>query len=259
MVFIPAGEFIMGCEGTECTVDVWPGPYPDFMVQTVYLDEYWIDKTEVTIRQYQMCVAEGACRPYEMNNIPPQGKEYFTDPKYANYPVINVSWFKARDYCEWAGRRLPTEAEWEKAARGTDGRKYPWGNEKYSQDLANMCDIDCPPSPKGIIANPNFDDGYAGPAPVGSYPEGASPYGLLDMAGNVWEWTSTAAELYPYDANDGRESQYDIADGSKWPERILRGGPWSGGYAYLRSSYRYRAPATYSNFNMGIRCAYSEN
>lgn len=258
MIYIQAGEFLMGWGGSDATVDVGPGPYPDFLVHTIFLDDYWIDKHEVTNGQYQICVAEGVCRPCKQNNIPPQGIDYFTEAVYADYPVVNVSWYMARDYCEWTGRRLPTEAEWEKAARGTDGRKYPWGNEKYSEEYANICDVNCPAAKKGDISNPNFDDGFAGPAPVGSFPAGASPYGLLDMAGNVWEWTSSASELYPYDANDGREAQYDIVDGEKWPERILRGGPWNDGYWYQRSSYRYRAVGVYLNFNMGIRCAYSE-
>ena len=258
MIYIPAGEFLMGWGGSDATVDVGPGPYPDFLVHTIFLDDYWIDNHEVTNGQYQICVAEGACRPCKQNNIPPQGTDYFTEAVYADYPVVNVSWYMARDYCEWTGGRLPTEAEWEKAARGTDGLKYPWGNEKYSEEYANICDVNCPAARKGDISNPNFDDGFAGPAPVGSFPAGASPYGLLDMAGNVWEWTSSASELYPYDANDGRESQYDIPDGEKWPERILRGGPWNDGYWYQRSSYRYRAVGVYLNFNMGIRCAYSE-
>ena len=258
MIYIPAGEFTIGWEGIDATVNVLPGPYPDFLVHKIYLDNYWIDKYEVTNRQYQMCVAESACRPCNQNNIPPQGKDYFTEAAYANYPVINVSWYMARDYCEWAGRRLPTEAEWEKAARGTDGRKYPWGNNKYTQEYANICDVNCPPARKGDIANTNFNDEFAGPAPGGSFPAGISPYGVMDMAGNVWEWTSTAANPYPYDANDGRESQYDIADGAKWPERILRGGPWNDGVWYQRSSFRYRAVAIYWNFNMGIRCAVSE-
>ncbi len=258
MVFVPAGDFIMGCEGVRCTIDVGPGPFPDDLVHTVYLDDYWIDKHPVTNGQYQECVADGACRPCFQNNIPPYGTDYFTEAEYADYPVVNVNWYMARDYCEWAGRRLPTEAEWEKAARGTDGRIYPWGDEKYTEEYANICDKDCPPGVRGNIANPNVDDGYKGPSPVGSYPKGASPYGALDMAGNVWEWTSTAAEFYPYDPDDGRESQYDIADGEKWPERILRGGPWNNGIWYIRSSYRYRAVANYHNMNMGFRCAFSE-
>jgi len=257
-MYIPAGEFTMGWEGSDATLDVLPGPFPDFLEHTVYLDGYWMDKYAVTNGQYQQCVAEGICRPCAQNNIPPQGIAYFTEPEFANYPVVNVSWYMARDYCQWAGRRLPTEAEWEKAARGTDGRKYPWGNEPYSEDKANICDVNCPPAKKGEIGNTSFDDGYAGPAPVGSYPAGASPYGLMDMAGNIWEWTSTAAEIYPYDASDGREDLYDVADGEKWPERILRGGPWSNGIGYQRSSFRYRAVAIYWNFNMGIRCASSE-
>ena len=258
MIYIPAGEFEMGWEGMDATIDVWPGPYPDFLVHTVYLDDYWIDKYEVTNGQYQKCVADGFCRPCLQNNIPPQGTDYFTEAEFADYPVVNVSWYMARDYCEWAGKRMPTEAEWEKAARGTDGRKYPWGNEDYAENYANICDVDCPIAKKGDISNPSFNDGFAGPAPVGSFPDGSSPYGVMDMAGNVWEWTSTAAEPYPYDADDGREAQYDIQDGAKWPERILRGGPWNDGIAYQRSSYRYRAVAIYWNFNMGIRCAYSE-
>ena len=257
-VFVPAGEFTIGWQGTDATTEVLPGPFPDFLKHTVSLDSFWIDKVPVTNGQYQRCVQAGACRPCGQNNIPPQGVNYFTDSEYANYPVVNVSWYMARDYCDWAGRRLLTEAEWEKAARGTDGRKYPWGNEPYTEDKANICDKHCPPSVRGTIANPNFNDGYPGPSPVGNYPAGASPYGALDMAGNVWEWTSTAAEFYPYDANDGREALYDAPDGEKWPERILRGGPWNNGLIYQRSSFRYRAVAIYWNMNMGFRCASSQ-
>jgi len=258
MVYIPGGEFSMGWTGMDATIVNGPGPTADFMEFVASVEEFWIDKYEVSNGQYQQCVAAGACRPCNQNNIPPQGKDYFMDPVYADYPVVNVSWYMARDYCAWAERRLPTEAEWEKAARGTDARKYPWGNENYSDTYANMCDKDCPTSVRGEHGNPNFDDGFPGPAPVGSFPAGASPYGVLDMAGNVWEWTATAEKPYPYNATDGRESEYDIEDGSKWPERILRGGPWNDGYAYMRSSFRYRAVAIYWNFNMGFRCAYSE-
>ncbi|MBM3136580.1 MAG: formylglycine-generating enzyme family protein [Chloroflexi bacterium] len=258
LVLIPGGEFIMGWRGVDATIKNGPGPTADFMEFPMVVDEFWIDKYEVTNRQYKICVDAGGCRPFHQNNITPYGLDYFTDPTYDNYPVINVSWYMARDYCKWVGRRLLTEAEWERAARGDDGRKYPWGDEPYAENLANICDKDCPSSVRGEHGNPNFDDGFAGPAPVGSYPDGASPYGVMDMAGNVWEWTASVADPYPYDAEDGRESQYNIEDGSKWPERILRGGPWNGGYAYLRSSYRYRAVAIYWNMNMGIRCAQSK-
>jgi serine/threonine-protein kinase len=258
LIFIPGGEFVMGWKGADATIANGPGPTADFMEFPVTVDDFWMDKFEVTNAQYRLCVAAGSCEPTYPYNIPPQGIEYYTSTEYDQYPVAGVTWYMARDYCTWVGRRLPTEAEWERAARGTDGRKYVWGNEPYSEELANMCDKDCPTSVRGDIANPNFDDGFPGPAPVGSYPKGASPYGVMDMAGNMWEWTSTAEMPYPYDANDGRESQYDIAYNEKWPERILRGGPWNGGYAYLRASFRYRAVAIYKNMNMGFRCAYSE-
>jgi formylglycine-generating enzyme required for sulfatase activity len=257
MIYIKAGEFIMGTEDIEAQ-RIYSGngvAYPEVPQSTFTLPGYWMDKFEVTTSQYAKCVAAGACKPAgEINNPVIGGLEYYTSEKYSNYPIINVSWFHARAYCSWAGRRLPSEAEWEKAARGTDGRKYPWGNEKVNGELANFCDKGC----TAAHPNPSFNDGYPETAPVGSFPKGASPYGIMDMAGNVWEWTSTIPKPYPYVANDGREAQQDVAYGTKWPQRVLRGGTWSNGVWWQRSSVRYRIVGVYINNNIGFRCAASE-
>jgi serine/threonine-protein kinase len=247
-VYVPAGEFLMGSVDAEAKQTTSGGrAYPEIPQHTVYLDAYWIDKYEVTTAQYALCVAAGACQP-PFNTAAYTYANYYGNPEYANYPVIWVSWYMARDYCTWAGRRLPSEAEWEKAARGTDGRKYPWGNEPVNGERANSCDVSCTRS----IANPNYDDGYPDVAPVGSYPAGASPYGALDMAGNVWEWTSTLVQPYPYAAADGREDQQAVG------ERVWRGGPWSNGFWWLRVTVRYRAVQTYWWYNLGFRCAATE-
>ena len=143
--------------------------------RVVLLDAFWIDRTEVTKAQYQRCVEAGVCAAPSCSGT---GK--------GDHPVVCVSWRDASKYCAWAGRRLPTEAEWEKAARGTDGRKYPWGNQDVVGNLLNFCDINCSNSWKEAAVN----DGYAETAPVGTYLAGASPYGAWDMAGNVWEWVA---------------------------------------------------------------------
>jgi serine/threonine-protein kinase len=228
--------------------------YPEVPTHNVTLDAFWIDKFEVTTGQYLKCVEAGACEAAAQNNAIFAGADYYTSPDYANYPVINVTWYKARAYCEWAGRRLPTEAEWEKAARGTDGRKYTWGNDPVSSEVANLCDKYC----TARYPNPKFNDGFPETAPVGSFPKGASPYGVMDMAGNVWEWTSSIPNPYPYVVTDGREADQDVAYDSKWPERVWRGGTWTNGYSWLRASLRYRSVANYWNNNLGFRCASSD-
>jgi formylglycine-generating enzyme required for sulfatase activity len=246
-IFIPAGEFIMGSDSPESKQGIPGGrAYPEGPQHTVTLPGYWIDKFEVTNRQYALCVADGACNPPEVN-YSASHEHYFDSPEFADYPVIFVSWFSAQSYCKWTGRRLPTEAEWEKAARGTDGRLYPWGNDPISGEYANFCDSVC----LRTHANPAYYDGYPETAPVGSFPKGASPYGLMDMAGNVWEWTSTVPNPYPYDALDGREDSPGF-------EQVWRGGPWSNGTWYQRASTRYRSVPIYRYFNLGFRCAASE-
>jgi serine/threonine-protein kinase len=247
-VYVPSGEFTMGAADIDALISMGNGrAYSEIPVHTVYLDGYWIDKYEVSNGQYALCVDAGVCQPPYLSSSETR-KNYFGNPEYSNYPVIWVKWYMARVYCEWAGRRLPTEAEWEKAARGTDGRKYPWGNDSLSGERANFCDINC----LRTIANPLYDDGYADTSPVGNYPAGTSPYGVMDMSGNVWEWTSTIIQLYPYDPADGRENP-DL-----YSERVWRGGPWSNGYWWLRSAVRYRSSPSYWYVNLGFRCASSE-
>ncbi|MBI9046198.1 MAG: SUMF1/EgtB/PvdO family nonheme iron enzyme [Anaerolineaceae bacterium] len=247
-IFIEAGEFIMGSIDKEAKIYIEGGrAYPEVPQHTVYLDSYWIDKYEVTNGQYALCVDDGVCKP--PNYTRSYTREfYFGNPEYDNYPILYIDWFMAGEYCEWAGRRLPTEAEWEKAARGTDGRKYPWGNDPITDDKANFCDIDCPKT----HANENYNDGYPDTAPVGSFPAGASPYGVMDMSGNAWEWTNTIVRPYPYDANDGREIYVTNE------ERVWRGGTWSNGTWWIRSSVRYRSVPTYWYGNLSFRCAASE-
>ena len=257
--YIEAGEFIMGSEDPDAKQAQEGGvAYPEAPLHTLYLPGYWIDKYEVTNGQYKLCVDADVCEaPFLPKTF--MGVEYFANPDYAHYPVIYVDWYMARDYCEWADRRLPTEAEWEKAARGTDGRKFPWGNDPVTGERANFCDGNCPK----LHANPAFDDGYSETAPVGSYPAGASPNGIMDMSGNVWEWTSTIPQPYPYDAEDGREAK-DLRVGAEvreayiGPQRVWRGGTWANGVWWMRASVRYHSVPWYWHNSLGFRCAASE-
>jgi formylglycine-generating enzyme required for sulfatase activity len=162
LLYVPAGEFTMGSETSD----------NEKPIHTVNLDAFWIDKTEVTNAMYATCVDAGVCNP-PSNTISYTRKSYYGDSEFAEYPVIYVDWNMAKTYCGWAGRRLPTEAEWEKAGRGTGGNIYPWGND----------------APNNSLLNYNSEVGDT--TEVGAYPDGASVYSALDMAGNVWEWVSS--------------------------------------------------------------------
>jgi formylglycine-generating enzyme required for sulfatase activity len=225
MVYVPAGDFIMGADETD------PGAHNDEYPQhTVYLDAFWIDQTEVTTAMYARCVEANVCDP-PYSTLSHYGQSYYGEPQYEDYPVMQVDWFDAMTYCEWVGQRLPTEAEWEKAARGTDGRTYPWGEEEINCQLAqyNRCGGET--------------------VPAGSYPAAASPYGALDMAGNVREWVSSLYRSYPYDSEDGRE------DLEAEDSRILRGGSWHSSAREARSSDRMRVGPAFTHSGYGFRCA----
>ena len=181
MVLVPAGEFMMGSMNGNS----------DEILKVVYIDDFYIDLTEVTNIMYTICVHEGGCQPPFMNGSFSR-EDYYGNPLYDDYPVIYVNWDQATAYCEWRGTRLPTEAEWEKAALGTERRTYPWGEE-----------IDC--------TKANFNLCVGDTSQVGSYPDGHSPYGLQDMAGNVAEWVADWYSDYyysisPYENPQGPDS-----------------------------------------------------
>jgi formylglycine-generating enzyme required for sulfatase activity len=215
-VFVPAGCFMMGSE-------VYADEYP---VHEVCLGSFWISKTEVTNGQYAACVVAGVCTPPE--RLTSYGRDsYFENTDFANYPVIYVSWNQAQDFAAWVGGALPTEAQWEYAARGPESWTYPWGEEEPSTAVLN------------------YDRATGDTSLVGAYPKGASWVGALDMAGNVMEWTNSLYRDYPYDADDGRE----LVDPSIDAERVIRGSAWymSGN---LHASFRQReTPA--STFDSG--------
>ncbi|MBI4189935.1 MAG: SUMF1/EgtB/PvdO family nonheme iron enzyme [Betaproteobacteria bacterium] len=235
MVAIPAGVFTMG--GND-------GPDDERPAHQVSVAAFELDRLPVTNARFaEFLNAAGARntngeRLFDDDDpdarIHRQGARWTADLGFETHPVVEVSWPGARDYCAWRGKRLPTEAEWEKAARGSDGRKYPWGNSPPDRTRAQ------------------FAVRYNDTAPVDAFPAGASPYGVLDLAGNAWEWVSSAYRSYPYNANDGRE---DLKAG---PVRATRGGghdsPAEEITTTQRGRFLSRNPRS-GHHNIGFRCA----
>jgi iron(II)-dependent oxidoreductase len=235
MVAIPAGPFIMGSNH---------GAADERPAHRVGLTAFLIDRYPVTHQRYAEFL--NALGTHNVNGerlfdfddpdarIHHAGDKWAADKGHEKHPVVEVTWAGARDYCAWKGKRLPTEAEWEKAARGTDGRRYPWGNESPDRKRAQ------------------FSAAFNEMAPVDAFPAGGSARGVQDMAGNAWEWVASAYRPYPYDRKDGRE---DLTAG---PVRGTRGGGHDSSADQITTTQRGRTlsrnPAS-GHHNIGFRCA----
>jgi formylglycine-generating enzyme required for sulfatase activity len=242
MIYVPGGEFLMG------STDADPKAGDDEKPQhTVYLDAFWIDRIEVTNARYVQFLNAlgehaGVCEGRdcvetqvedEDSHILRQEGRYVAESGFEDHPVTEVTWYGAQAYCEWAGGKLPTEAEWEKAARGADGRSYPWGNELPDCDKAQYGDCD------------------GATVPAGSRPAGASPYGVLDMAGNVWEWVADWYDPAYY----GSSPAQNPPGPDSGVRKVFRGGSWGYPPTFIRASDRARNRPMYAGFNVGFRCA----
>jgi formylglycine-generating enzyme required for sulfatase activity len=245
MIRIAAGEFRMGAASGSGLPDEQPE-------RLVLLDAFFIDRHEVTNEAYLLFVSgTGHRMPENVNPASTLWKDRTPIPGIERHPVVNVSWTDASAYCRWAGKRLPTEAEWEKAARGTDQRIYPWGNDA--------------PSPQRANYGKTTWNNHAALVPVGQLEDGKSPYGIYDLAGNVWEWVSDWYDPDYYTTYYTTSPVRNPAGPETGKYKVLRGGSWDLAPENLRSAHRdfnvsstadYDSPA-YRNFNSGFRCAKS--
>ena len=221
MMLVPSGEFTMGSNASFAH---------EQPLHRITLDAFYMDKYEVTVGQYAKFLEA-------MSLSAPPDWNVMNQPLHQNRPVVNMSWSDANLYCRWAGKRLPTEAEWEKAARGTDGRIYPWGNDPLDQLRANYG--------KETWAN------HAALAPVGSLELGRSLYGIYDLAGNAWEWVS---DWYDKDYYEKSPSQNPNGP-EQGATKVLRGGSWYANLGYLKSTYRFNIAPSARDSDFGFRCA----
>jgi formylglycine-generating enzyme required for sulfatase activity len=247
----------MGSEGPNALDDERP-------VHQVILSPYCIEAHEVTVAEYRSCSDVGGCKTANFNEWPgisdKDRKVYdplctFADARgRGTHPINCVDWEMADHYCKAIGARLPTEAEWEFAARGPDGRSYPWGDAPPDTRVLNACGSECVAwgKERGIKLEPMYaaDDGYATTAPVGSFPEGKSRYGLLDVVGNVWEWTAD------WHAKYGKDLAHDPTGPTSGKARVIRGGAWNGERAsWVRPTFRYMDDPAKRSAGIGFRCA----
>lgn len=255
MVAIPAGNFQMGWDPTSS--DKWAESdlRYEMPLHTVYLDGYYMDTYEVTNSQYAQCVAAGVCAPPPTYTSAETGKtsysdNHYGDPQYGSYPVTFITWNDANSYCTWVGKSLPSEAQWEKAARGSsDTRMYPWGNTYPNCSLLNFRDFGadfCGTNVNGVVT-----------AAVGSHPEGASPYGVMDMAGNVSEFVKDwmIHDYYSYYEPNAWPANPMVGDDLGTDHKVFRGGTWNSNDFQVRVSIRGMIYPTGANNTIGFRCA----
>ncbi len=217
------------------------GSADEFPQHTVNLDAFWIDQTEVTNKMYRLCISAGACTKPVRGPRPETAGNFYNDSEYADFPVVDVTWDQASAYCKWAGRTLPTEAQWEKAARGPDGQIYPWGIISPNKDLVNL------------KANEFWTFGVT--KKVGSYPAGASPYGALDLTGNASEWVADwyAADYYQISP---QANPTGLAYGE---EHVVRGGSARGIANTFRAATRSSSCIVCNGWYIGFRCVLEDS
>jgi eukaryotic-like serine/threonine-protein kinase len=235
MVAVPAGWFTMGDDG---------GLEDERPAHRVFVSAFRIDRLEVSVGRYERCVRAGACTPPETAGSETR-PDYFTSPRYRDHPVVGVTWRQAVAYCRWRHARLPTEAEWEKAARGTDRRLYPWGS-RFAPARLNYCDRRC----RLPWRDRRHDDGSEDTTPVDAHPAGASPYGALEMAGNVWEWVADWYGPSFYERSPAR----DPTGPAGGTQRVTRGGGIFDDRVFTRATVRRRFVPTVASTSTGFRC-----